>query len=253
VLIVTALVPLAALGLQLVCSKLKGRRSWKGLQTAPAAVVVAAMLISFLELAISPTKEHFRTDPLPPEYAALARTPRGIGRVPSHAERLHHLVDHLPASAPQNAGFGSPADALAGSSRSAARERLPRRIPRVTAIVTHPDALDYGADVPDVPNADWGPGYALVARAPDGSSTWRVTARPAPVLVTLPSGFGESEPARGHAVGFPLTSPSGVGYLEFRTREPRVIRLTFDAEPPTGASRVPGVADADSEGSRSTA
>ena len=92
-----------------------------------------------------------------------------------------------------------------------------------------------------------GTGYELVTRTGDGSSVWRVTAPPSPALVTLHSGFGEPRPPEGDRVDFPLVSSSGVGYFEIRSREPGLLRLTFEAESPDGSPRVLRVADADGE------
>jgi hypothetical protein len=76
---------------------------------------------------------------------------------------------------------------------------------------------------------------------------WRVVAPPAPALVTLHSGFADPRPPNGRVIDFPLTSSSGVGYFEIRAKEPGVMRLTFEAEPPAGERRVLRVADADHE------
>jgi hypothetical protein len=84
-------------------------------------------------------------------------------------------------------------------------------------------------------------------RAPDGSSVWRVVARAAPALVTLHSGFADPLRPKGSEIGFPLLSPSGVGYFEIRAREAGVIRLVFDAQPPEGQKRVLRVADSQTE------
>jgi len=102
----------------------------------------------------------------------------------------------------------------------------------VTAILSHPNALDYTEGVPNVPDASWGPGYALVARTSDGASVWRVVAKPAPALVTLTGGFGAPQPPQDGKVGYPFNSPSGVGTMQFTAQQPGVVRLTFDAKPP---------------------
>ena len=96
-LLMTALLPLAALGLQTV------RR------VAGVAVVVVAMGLSFFELATHRVA-HFRTVPVPPEYTALERdtAERDPRRVPAG------LLGHLPP--------------LAARARPAARERSTRRI-----------------------------------------------------------------------------------------------------------------------------
>jgi GNAT superfamily N-acetyltransferase len=77
VLLMTALVPLAALGLQAL------RRSVSQTSLRPGvlsnALVGAAMVVSFLELTIHPAQHRFRTVPTPPEYKVVVeRTPPGV-------------------------------------------------------------------------------------------------------------------------------------------------------------------------------
>ncbi len=72
--LMAALVPLSALGLQAVWRALARRRRL----ALPVAIVAAAMIVSFLELTIHPAQAHFRTRPVPAEYAAVERTPRGV-------------------------------------------------------------------------------------------------------------------------------------------------------------------------------
>jgi O-antigen/teichoic acid export membrane protein len=72
-LLMTALVPLAALGLQRLAQYVA--RYGKHLSLA---VVGTAVVLSFVELAIHPAQRRFRTVPVPPEYAAVERTPPGI-------------------------------------------------------------------------------------------------------------------------------------------------------------------------------
>src|SRR5262249_24788900 len=69
-LLMAALVPLAALGLDRL---VRGRSRMFGF-----AVVGAALVLSFLELAIHPAEARFRTTPAPPEYAAVKHTPDGV-------------------------------------------------------------------------------------------------------------------------------------------------------------------------------
>jgi O-antigen/teichoic acid export membrane protein len=244
----TALIPLAALGLQAAWRRLA--RPAGEYRAAAYVVVVAAMVVSFLELTVSPSRPRFRTTPAPPEYVALEDIPSGIVAEYPLVTTNDHIIWQTVYRRPllNNADFGTPADnarrvvlnpAVAGAAETLA-------LLGVTAIVTHPDALDYRDFVPDVPNASWGPGYELVTRTPDGSSTWRVTAPPAPALVTLPGGFGEPAPPKDGVVGYPLISPSGVGTIELVAREPVLVSLSFDAAPP-GGRQVLRLAGADRE------
>jgi hypothetical protein len=113
----------------------------------------------------------------------------------------------------------------------------------VTAIVTHPDALSYSEPADPVVDADWGSGYRLVERVPEGTSVWQVVADSAPALVTLPTGFSEPELQDPERLRYALVSPSGVAYAGIRAREAGVLRLSFLAEPPPGGPRELRVAD----------
>ena len=193
------------------------------------------VLVSVLELTIQPSRPRFETQPAPPIYQALEKVPPGIVAEYPLVSTNDHIIWQTVYRRPllNNAEFGSRAD-------EARRMVLDPHVPGVaetlaflgvSAIVTHPDALAYDGTLAEVPNATWGPGYALVARGADGSSVWRVVAAPAPALVTLTGGFGEPAPADG-AVGYPLVSPEGIGTIEFTARAPGVVRLTFAATPP---------------------
>jgi O-antigen/teichoic acid export membrane protein len=253
VLVMTALVPLAALGLQVVCKQVARRWRWRGFLPPAVAVVAVAMLVSFLELTVSPTKVRSRTHPLPALYAALERTPSGIVAEYPLVVTNDHIIWQTVYRRPllNNADFGTEADYARLRVLDPATPGVARALAfmGVTAIVTHPDALAYRevAEIPDVPNADWGPGYRLVARTADGSSVWQVVARPAPALVMTHGGFGDPRAPRGGIVDFPLLSPSGVGYFEIVAKKPGVLRLTFDAEPPVGKKQVLRIADAETE------
>jgi hypothetical protein len=251
-LLMTALIPLAALGLQDVWRRLKGGETTRGrVALAAVAVVLVAMLVSFLELSISPTKPRFRTQPVPSLYAALERTPPGIVAEYPLVTTNDHIVWQTLYKRPllNNADFGTPAD-------DARRVVLDPASPQtasslaflgVTAIVSHRDALRYTDVDGYVPNASWGRGYRLVARTRDGSSVWQVVAPPAPALVTMYSGFGDPLPPEGGAVYFPLLSPSGVGYFEIRAKQAGVLNLVFEAVPPSAAQRVLRISDEHTE------
>ena len=243
----TALIPLAALGLQAARKRVAARPN--GVRWAWALVAIA-MVVSLAELTISPARPRFETSPLPAVYAQLDRVRPGIVAEYPLITSNDHIIWQTVYRRPlvNNADFGTPAD-------SARRMVLNPRVPGaaetlallgVTAIVTHPDALAYQDFQPEVPNASWGPGYELVTRALDGSSLWRVVAAPAPALVTLTGGFGEPAPTPDGLVGYPLVSPSGVATIDFTSQEARTVRLSFAAAPP-GRRQVLRVADSDTE------
>jgi hypothetical protein len=239
----TALIALAALALQAGWSRVEQST---GRRLAPVGLVALAMVVSFLELTIYPARPRIRTHPVPPEYAAVSKTPKGIlAEYPidlSNDYLLWQSIHHRPIlNGPPVFPAEDARQVLIDPAVPGTASRL--SLIGVTAIVTHADALDYRSSNPDVPNASWGPGYALVARAADGSSLWRVVAPPAPALVTLRGGFGDPTAPEGTFVGYPLDSPSGVGALELWSRKDQVVRLFFDAVPPQGTSKVLRVAD----------
>lgn len=273
-LVITALVPLAALALQAAAFDVRqwARGTWLG-PIAPAALVLGATVVSALELGVDPTGDLFRVERVPPRYEALDRTPLGtLAEYPlllpadvQFWQRAHgrRMLNEIPAGSPAwsmrnvvvDPGGPGTAPTLAALG--------------VAAIITHVNALDFtaeafvfNANVPHFPDASWGSGYRLVERLPDGASVWEVTARPAPALVTLPGGFGEpvppiatlageagraAAPPAEQRVGFPLVQQAGVGYFEFRAKRATTVRLTFQAKPPHGRQQDIRLANARSE------
>jgi O-antigen/teichoic acid export membrane protein len=241
-LIMAALIPLAALGLQTIWNRFAGSRARAGV--VPVAIVCAAGVISVLELAISPAKNHFRTVPVPAAYAAVEKTPRGVlaeyplgsSDVFRFWQRAHGrpIVNGAPAATPADEARLVLLDPAATGTAAALR------LLGVTAIVVHKHAV---ADVevsPRTPTA--ADGYQLVTRLADGDSVWRVTASPAAAFVTMPGGFGKPRLERD-ALVYPLVSPAGVGVIELRSRQAGVVTLVFDVKPPAGATRRLRVAD----------
>ena len=249
--LMAALIPLAALALQRGAERAAASRGGAGAgRVAVAAVVGVALVVSFLELTVLPAKNLLHTDETPAEYAALERTPQGIvaeyplmgfGDFRDYLMWQHAHGRPLLNGAPP----GTPGDdarrMVVHPGQPGAAEQL--ALLGVTAIVTHRDALSYSVTVDPVVDPDWGSGYRLVGRAPDGTSVWQVVAEPAAALVTLPTGFGEPELPEPGRVRYALTSTSGVAYAGLRAREAGTIRLTFLAEPPAGQTKVLRVAD----------
>jgi hypothetical protein len=251
IVMMTALVPLAALALQdaAAAASRYGLR-WK----APAlgsAVVLAAAAVSFAELGLDPTTSRLSTQPEPTEYAALARTPPGIVAeyplVPQFGYFFWQSVHHRRLL--NTSAFGSPADdaqhALVNPSTPGTAGQL--ALLGVTAIVTHGDALRWSAAQYRRNPKDWGPGYRLVGGSPAEDSTWQVVARPAPAFVAAVSGFAPPQALEDGTPTFALVSPSGVGYLTIRARRESVLRLTLDAAPPRGKQPVLRLADNSNE------
>ena len=245
----TALVPLAALGLSWVVARVRERP--RGLVLAPA-VVVAAMIVSFFELAFDPAASRLSTKDVPPEYVAVQQhVPAGIVAEYPMGPQLEYFfwqtVHHHPLL--NTDAFGTPADDMQHAVVNPSSPGIANQFALlgVRGIVTHYAALRWSpAPFPQNPS-NWGPGYRLVGRSPDGSSTWVVVARPAAALIAAVSGFSEPVPLQNALPGYALIASSGVGYFSIRARQPSVARLSFDAEPPAGKPRVLRVADAAKE------
>jgi O-antigen/teichoic acid export membrane protein len=230
-LLMTALLPLAALGLEALWRALTPRRVG-----AAAAVVGAAMVISFVELATHRV-HHFRTLPVPPEYTAVkSSTPKGIlAEYPLGYSDIYRLWQRthgrrLVNGAPEGSSADQARLMLLDPAEPGTAQSL--SLLGVTAVVVHPGAHVDTPVEPRVPTA--ADGYRLIGRYPDGSSVWAVVARPAPALVTLPGGFAAPARVAGNVIGYPLVAPSGVGLVEMRAKTPGVIRLVFDATAPGG-------------------
>jgi len=227
-LLMTALLPLAALGLQTV-------RRFVGV-----AVVGVAMVLSFVELSTHRVA-HFRTVPVPPEYTALERsTPDGIvAEYPLGYSDIYRLWQRVHGRPLVNgAPEGSVADQVRFMVLDPAQAGTAQTLSLlgVTAVAIHPGGP---ADTPLQPREPTpAEGYRLVGRFPDGSSVWGITAPAAPALVTLPAGFSTPRLVAGNVVGYPLVSPSGVALLELRTKARGVIRLVFDVTTPSGSRQL---------------
>jgi O-antigen/teichoic acid export membrane protein len=245
-LLMTALVPIAALGLQRLGQAAAGRwhRGW-----IFPAIVGAAMVVSFLELSIRPAEARFRTA-LPPEYAAVERTPPGIlAEYPMGYSDIYALWQtrhHRPifTGAPPE----TPADyaRLAVIDPSQAGTAPALALLGVTAIAIHPFAHVDTEVAPQEPKP--GSGFELVGRFPQQTSVWRVVAQPAGAFVTLPGGF--AKPRFRDAAGFvayPMIGSGGVGVLQLAAKAPGVVQLTFDALPAGGRTQNLRVTDSKTE------
>jgi len=239
--LMTALVPLAALGLQALWLRLT-RDGRLGLATG---VVGTAMVVSFLELAIHPAEVHFRTVPTPPEYAAVMHAPRGLlAEYPLGYSDIYRLWQRRHGRPIVN---GAPADTTADYARLVLLDPAQPGTAQalsllgVTVIALHPHAHVDAEVAPQQPRA--ATGYALLGRFPHDTSVWRVVARPAPAFATLPGGFGKPLRERSGLVVYPLVSTAGVALVELRSKQARVVSLVFEALPPSGRSASLRVAD----------
>jgi hypothetical protein len=235
-LLMTAVLPLAALGLQSV------RR------TLGIAAVAVAFVLSFVELGTHRVA-HFRTVPVPAEYTALARdtAPGIVAEYPLGYADLYRLWQRVHGRPLVN---GAPEGSIAdlahlmvldpkepGTSSALA-------LLGVTAIAIHPGGV---ADVPVQPREPAPPdGYRLVGRFPDTSSVWAVTAPPAPAFALFAGGFAPPRRLDNGTIVYPLIASGGVAVLEIRSRVPQVVQLQFDAGAP-GAQRDLRVRDSEGE------
>ena len=224
------LVPLAALGLQVVWRALAERR----FAFAVAAVGVA-MVVSFLELTIHPAQPRFRSVPVPPEYAAVRDTPNGIlADYPlgySDVFRLWQRVHGHPLlnGAPANTPADSARVMLLDPTQPGTAQAL--ALLGVTAIGIHPGAHVDAEVLPGNPTR--AEGYRLVGRFPDGASVWDVVAQPAPAFITL-AGFAKPMHEANGLVAYPFIDSGGVGAMAIAAKAPSLVRLVFEALPPHG-------------------
>ena len=232
-LLMTALLPLAALALQAGVGALSRLR--RG-QLLAAAAVGAALVVSFVELARDPVKYRSRTVPVPQEYVALDRTPRGIlAEYPLGYSDIYRLWQRrhgrpLVNGAPPGTTADEARLVLLEPSQPGTAQNL--ALLGVTAIGIHPGAHVDSEVLPRDPAHD--SGYRLVGRFPDGASIWKVVASPAPAFVTLPGGFGLPRLEPNGLVAYPLTAGGGVAVFNVRAKSAGVLRLVFEARPPSG-------------------
>ena len=250
-LLMTVLIPLAALGLQSVW-RMIAQRGRRGTVLA-AGVVGAAMVLSFLELAIPQVNTVRITTP--PEYAAIGKVPPGIlAEYPLGNSSIYRLWQRSHGrrifnEAPTDTVGDQARLVLQDPAQAGTAEAL--TLLGVTGIVIHPRSELAGIERWGVQVAPREPGgesgYRLLERFPNGASVWRVVAPDAGALVTLPTGFASPKRQANGVVGFALVSPDGVGSMELRALNDGVVLLTFEAASADGKQRELRVADADQE------
>jgi O-antigen/teichoic acid export membrane protein len=244
VMLMTALVALGAYGLQALAERAGARH-----RLLPAAVVGAAMVISFLELTIHPAEYRFRTVPAPAEYSALRGVPPGIlAEYPLGYSDIYRLWQSrhgrpILNGAPVNSQADAARFVLLDPAQPGTAETL--ALLGVTAIAIHPAAHVDAEVLPTEPRET--PGYKLVGRFPDSASVWQVTAAPAPALVALGGGFAAPRQLGNGSVGYVFNSSSGTGALDLAAPRAGVVELVFEAMPPTGKQRTLRIADSKTE------
>jgi len=221
-LLMTAVLPLAALGLQ------SARRAFG------IAVVVVALVLSFVELATHRV-HHFRTVPIPAEYTALARdtSPGIVAEYPLGYSDLYRLWQRVHGRPLLN---GAPDGSLPDEARmmlldpKAPGTASALALLGVNTIVIHPGGT---ADVPVQPEEPVpSDGYRLVGRFEGGTTVWTVKAPPAPAFVMLSGGFSPPRRLDDGTLVYPLIASGGVGVMEIRARNPGTVHVDFMAEAP---------------------
>jgi hypothetical protein len=245
-LISAALIPLAALGLQLTCNWV---RSWitgsSRARIAALATAATALVLSVVEL-FPNVWDQTQADQLPMIYEAVERTPSGVlSEYPMDEGSDYKFWQRLHGRPLLNgARIGTDADDLARGVVDPASPGTAEVLSLlgVTGITTRADALDYTDRVPDVPNADWGAGYQLVERFADGSSVWRVVARAAPAVAVLPaSDFAAPGRPQDGFIGYAMLRSTGK--IRLRSKRSGPIHLSFETkapENPDGRLRIRG-------------
>jgi hypothetical protein len=174
-------------------------------------------------------------------YGILAEYPLGNSDIYHLWQRVHGrpIVNDAPAETPADQGRLMLLDPAAPGTASALS------FLGITAIAMHPGAhVDTEVD-PREPQGN--PGYELVGRFSDGASVWQVVAPPEAAFVTFPGGLGTPRRLSDGTIGFPLDSTAGVGVLQLTAKAPGIVRLTFDAIPPSGSQRTLRLADAQNQ------
>ena len=232
-LVMAGLVPLAALALDRIRLAVRGRLRPKLFAIGAAGgVCVAAMVLSFLELSISPPAIVTDLGVAPPEYAAVRKAPPGIlAEYPLAAAIQGTNSDYLfwqrahGRRILNGAPPGTFPDAVRESLVDPTTPGTPQSLAALGASVIVVRPTTYGftggppADATKPPN-----GYRLLAKTSTGNGVWQVTASPAPAIATFTSGFYPSETINP---GSTMRWMSGTGTVEFYALKGGRVQATF--------------------------
>ena len=234
-LVMTGLVPLAALGLNGVTAWVSGRLEPGRLgQLAGAAVCVAAGIVTFVELATSPPAQMTDLDPLPSEYAVVDRLPQGSLAEYPLASTEHGITSdylfyrrahgrRLLNGAPPGSFADDIRQTLVDPTTPGTAESLATM--GVTGVVVRPNTYAFTGGPLAVPST-LGHGYRLLRSTPAGNSVWRVIARPASALAAFGPGFYAAEtPAAGSTMRWMGTT----GKVQFFASRAGTYRADFSA------------------------
>jgi hypothetical protein len=225
-LVMAGLVPLAALALDGVRLTL-----WKHLRPrvlaagAAGGVCVAAMLLSFLELSISPPSIVTDFSVAPPEYAAVRRAPPGIlaeyplapGGHPLSSDYLFWQRAHgrrILNSAPT----GTFAEAVGQALVDPTAPGTPGALATlgVSVIIVRPPAAP----------SELAKRYRHLATTPAGTTVWQVPKKPAPAIAIFASDF---YPPETLTPGSTMRWMGGAGKVELYATRPGNYNIAFTA------------------------
>jgi hypothetical protein len=228
-LVMTALVPLAALGLETLRRKLSRGPRWGS--AAGVAVCLLAVLATTVEFWDRGSTT--RVDAMPDYYNAVEKGPEGVlAEYPlAKAEqavnsdylfwqRKHrrHLLN--------GAASDSFAEAAGQSVIDPASPGTPSELAAlgVSTIVVRPTTYAFSGGKPAPTRLDRG--YRLLGRFPGETSVWRVVAKPAPALATFTKGFSFTETPPGQPTSRWMISP--MASVDLYAWRPGTYRASFD-------------------------
>lgn len=226
VLVMVALVPMAALGLEVLRRSLTRRLPDDGLRRAAGVAGVGVVCVaSAAELTVVPGVPI--TDlSTPPQYTAVdALPPGGIAEYPLTGPEDVLMTEYLLWQTRHGRPLlnGGPAGTFAGDIRGGiSRLDDPGTASSLAAlgvrgvVVRPPESAAETAP----------PGFEVVAREPNAVAVWKVTATPSAVAA-LGSGFGPGEPRPDAAAMHWLSEPTG--RVNLWAPSATTVRVVFDA------------------------
>jgi hypothetical protein len=234
-LVMAGLVPLAALALDGIRLAVWKRVQPRAVAAAAAgSVCIVAGVLSYLELSITPPATVTDLGTPPPEYAAVRRAPRGLlaeyPLAPSdQAVNSDYLFWQRVHKRPiiNGAPLGTFADAVSRTLVDPATPGTPEALAALGAsvVVVRPSAYSFTGG-PSAKTTIAAKGFRVLARTPDGTAVWLVTARPAPAIAAFASGFYPPETINP---GSTMRWMGSTGTVELYTRRSGVQNARFSA------------------------
>jgi hypothetical protein len=227
-LVMTALVPLAALGLEEL------RRSVASLPRVGGAAAVALCLAAAAATTAEFWIDASTTDVSrrPPYYEVVSRAPPGnLAEYPlakaEQAVNSDYLFWQRIHERPlvNGAAADTFAEAVGQSVIDPASPETPASLAAlgVTAVVVRPSTYAFSGNKPGP--KELGRGYRLLARFPDDVSVWRVVARRAPAIGTFTDGFSFSETPVGQPTSRWMIEPEAT--VDLYAWRPGTYRVRF--------------------------